>query len=470
MTNRVWSSAVVGSAIVMSSLAACAGPTSGTSDEEGPGISTGAGGAGIPGMGTSGSVATSAGGNAPIFIPPTSGAGGAGDGGLPGGSCGKVTLQGEVIMETRMETRIETRTETRIETRTETRIETHTETREVVKPVALYLMLDQSGSMIDSNKWGAAVGAINTFTADPRSAGFSAALHIFSFNILGNPPGCALCDGSDCRTPMVTWGALPGNSTAIANALNRAPIGIGTPIEAGLRGAILGCQDYESSHPQEDCVAVLITDGAPSTCESTAAGLASIASSAAAQGIPTFAIGMVGADFAMLDEIALGGGTDCDPATARRACNATSTAEFLAALEQIRTTVTQTVTIQVPVEVPVQVEVQVPVQVEVQVPVQVPVTAPIPCEWGIPSSQTNEKIDPNKLNVDFTDRTRQTTKPLGNVPSAAECAGFANGWYYDDPATPKRVIACPEVCNEIKATDAKIDIIVGCETRPAQVH
>jgi len=267
---------------------------------------------------------------------------------------------------------------------------------------------------------------------------------------------------------MVPWGALPGNSTNIANALNRVPIGIGTPIEAGLRGAIMGCQDYEAGHPQEDCVAVLITDGAPTACVSTAPGLAAIASTGAAQGILTFAIGMAGADFAMLDEIALGGGTDCDPATARRACNANSSAEFLAALEQIRTTVTQTVTIEVPVEVPVQVEVQVPVQVEVQVAVQVAVTAPIPCEWGIPASQTSEKIDPNKLNVDFTDRTRQTTKPLGMVASAAECAGATDGWYYDDPANPARIIACPVVCDEIKATDAKVDIIVGCETRPAK--
>jgi hypothetical protein len=452
----------------MSSLAACGGPNAGETDPIAMGFLPGAGGAPTnPGAGGSGLAATSSGGNAPIFIPPGPGAGGAADGGLPGGSCGKLTLTGETIMETRMETRIETRTETRIETRTETRIEIRTETRDVVKPVALYLMLDQSGSMIDSNKWGAAVTAINTFAADPRSAGFSAALHIFSFNLLGVPPGCALCDGSDCRTPMVPWGALPGNSAPIANALNRAPIGIGTPIEAGLRGAIMGCQDYEAAHPQEDCVAVLITDGAPSTCESTAAGLAAIAQ-AAAPGVPTFAIGMLGADFAMLDQIAQGGGTDCDPATARRACNANTATEFLTALEQIRTTVTQTVTIEVPVEVPVQVEVQVPVQVEVQVPVQVPVTAPIPCEWGIPASQTSEKIDPTKLNVDFTNLTSGTTKPLGIVSSAAACAGATDGWYYDNPTAPTRIIACPVLCDEIKATNAKVDIIVGCETRPAK--
>ena len=54
---------------------------------------------------------------------------------------------------------------------------------------------------------------------------------------------------------------------------------------------------------------------------------------------------------------------------------------------------------------------------------------------------------------------------LGMVPSAAECANFQNGWYYDDPVKPTKIIACPTTCDAIKAaTDAKIDILVGCET------
>jgi hypothetical protein len=349
-----------------------------------------------------------------------------GAGGLPVGSCGKATVEGQTLTETRIETRTETRTET--------------------KPVGLYLMLDQSGSMIEQDKWGAAVRAINAFSTDTRSTGFRVALNIFSVNLLGNPPGCALCDGSDCRTPIVPWGTLPAVATPIATALTRVPIGIGTQIEAGLRGAALGCQDYEAAHPAEDCVAVLITDGAPSGCDQTAAGLSAIAATAAQQGVPTFAIGMTGADFALLDQIATSGGTDCDPTTDRRSCNATSTEEFLAALERIRTTVTQTQTIEVPIEVPV--------------------TSPVPCEWGIPPSQTKETIDLDAVNVDVTDRTTQTKLELGKVASEADCAAYANGWYYDDPVAPKRIIACPNVCENVKSFDAQVDIIVGCAPRP----
>jgi Mg-chelatase subunit ChlD len=399
----------------------------------------GGGGAGLVGAGNGGTT----GGSSSIFIPGSSGGAAAtGSGGLPAGSCGKATVQGETL------------TETRIEKRKETRTQTHTETREVTKPVGLYLMLDQSGSMIEQDKWGAAVRAINAFSTDARSAGFRVALNIFSVNLLGNPPGCSLCDGSDCRTPMVPWGELPAVAAPIATALNRVPIGIGTQIEAGLRGVTLGCKDYEAAHPAEDCVAVLITDGAPSGCDQTAAGLSAIAGTAAQGGVPTFAIGMAGADFALLDQVAASGGTDCDPTSDRRSCNANSAEEFRAALERIRTTVTQTQTIEVPIEV------------EVEVEVEVPVTGPIPCEWGIPPSQSTKELDLNAVNVDVTDRATQTKLELGKVSGLAECASFTNGWYYDDPVEPKRIIACPNVCENVKKFNAQVDIMVGCESRP----
>jgi hypothetical protein len=209
-------------------LLAC-GP--GTGDASGPGAVVTGPGAGGASTAPGGGGAPLANGGAPVFLEPTGSGGGVGDGGLPIGTCGKSTVKGEVITETRVETQIQTRTET------------HTETREVVKPVAIYLMLDQSGSMVDGDKWGIAVRAINAFTADQRSSGFTVALNIFSFNFLGNPPGCAICDGSDCRTPMVPWGQLPAVATPINTALARAPIGIGTPIEAALRGVTMGCLD-----------------------------------------------------------------------------------------------------------------------------------------------------------------------------------------------------------------------------------
>jgi hypothetical protein len=199
-------------------------------------------------------------------------------------------------------------------------------------------------------------------------------------------------------------------------------------------------------------VAVLITDGAPSGCDGSAAGLSGISASALTRGVPTFAIGMNGADFVLLDQIATSGGTDCDPTSGRTACNASSAAEFQAALDLIRTTVTQTTTV----------EVQVPV--EIQVEVQVPVTAAVPCEWGVPSSQTNEAVDPNKVNVDLTNVGTGQTEELGLVQSVGDCARFTNGWYYAD-ATATRIVACPAVCDRVKTFEAQVDIIVGCESR-----
>jgi hypothetical protein len=151
--------------------------------------------------------------------------------------------------------------------------------------------------------------------------------------------------------------------------------------------------------------------------------------------IQTFVVGI--GNITNLNQIAQAGGTNqaliVDPANAGQ--------QFLDAMNQIRGSVTQTVTHTVTHTT----------------------TVPLECEWVMPAPGNGQQQDPNQVNVNFT--TGGVAQPLGMVPGEADCATHQNGWYYDDPAAPTKLIACPDACDTIKAaTDARIDIIVGCET------
>jgi len=229
-----------------------------------------------------------------------------------------------------------------------------TKTVTTVDPFALFLVQDRSGSMLDDPrtqgaplKWDQAVAAVNGFVSDPNSTNMDVALGFF-------PIDTGTCDGSTYSTPNVPMTRLPSQPqvTAIATALtNNAPRNgggggpfgqpgaTGTPIEGALRGGENYCMMYQAQNPAEKCVVVLITDGAPNGCNQDHAALAAIAADAKMRAnVLTFAIGMDGADFNLLDQIATAGGSNCGT---RPSCDVTAgTASFSAALEKIRTSVT----------------------------------------------------------------------------------------------------------------------------------
>ena len=312
--------------------------------------------------------------------------------------------------------------------------ETITTTITETQPVALYLMVDQSGSMA-GNLWTTAVNAITSFVNDPSSATLDVAIQFF-------PPLFPDCNPAAYATPAVPLGRLPGHAPAIIAEVNaHAPFGLGTPIEGALGGAEQFCTAFKSSPnrnpPDEDCVVVFITDGEPTVCSSDFNVIAQLAGNAWQNAqVRTYAIGMDGANFTLLDEIARRGNTDCDPNGPALACNATTgSAGLSVALALIRSTVSKKVT----------------------------KTAPLTCEWGIPPPPSGAKFDPEQVNVDLLANGQKTR--LGKVPSAAECANFTNGWYYDDPANPTRIIACPDTCTAVTGSNvAGVSVTLGCAT------
>lgn len=324
-------------------------------------------------------------------------------------------------------------------------------------PLALYLMQDQSGSMLEPfilppNKWSETKDAITAFVNDPGSAGIDIALQYFALNT-------AACDGSMYNVPEVPMGRLPGNASAIVNSLNAHNPSTGTPIEPALRGVTQYCATYNQQHPDEQCVAVFITDGAPSQCDGSTPTLTKIAADALANDkVTTFTIGMNGADFTILDAIAKAGGSDCTPNTpGSESCNVASGGTgFIDALNLIRKTVTKTT----------------------QVVTKVTQSTKLACEFKLPTPPDGAQFDKNQVNMQFTSATG--VQKIYQVASLADCATTTTqAWYYDDPNTPTKLIVCPSTCTVLEAatgdggvvqagaTPPRVDVLLGCATQVA---
>ena len=310
-----------------------------------------------------------------------------------------------------------------------------------VKPVVLYIMFDQSMSMSWSNIWDPAVAAMKAFVQDEKSKDIGVGLQFFPLS------NGSCSNGNGYVTPAVPVGQLPAQAKTISASLDaHNPNGVGTPLEGALRGVTEFCKKYQTDHSDQQCVAVLVTDGKPefaAGCSENSDTLAGIAKAAHDNGVTTFAVGLKGADFGLLDKIAKqGGAPDCDPNVSAYACDVSSGADKLAgALTAIRDTVVTT-------------------EVHTEIVTHVEETA-LPCEWEIPAPPVGQVFDRDKVNVRFS--TADTSSTFVRAASAAAC--IDNSWHFDDAQAPKRLVACPQTCDRIKATpEAKIDLLLGCAT------
>lgn len=283
-------------------------------------------------------------------------------------------------------------------------------------PLAMYIMLDKSGSMDDGGKWNDAESALTQFVNDPASTGIKVALGYF--------PDGGSCNGSGYDTPDVPMAALPGNASAVTASLASHSPGGNTPTEGALNGLASFCDTYGQAHPTEKCIGLLVTDGEPNGCDESTSALTSIAQNAASATPSTliFTMGMSGANFSLLDQIAAAGGTN---ASYDASAGANS---FLSALEAIR-------------------------------------GAALSCELLVPTP-TQGELDPNQVNVELT-KGDGSKVSLGRVDDASKCV--AGAWYYDDNTNPSKIILCPDTCTDVQADeDAAIKILLGCASKPVE--
>ncbi len=89
----------------------------------------------------------------------------------------------------------------------------------------------------------------------------------------------------------------------------------------------------------------------------------------------------------------------------------------------------------------------------------------LPCEYVIPAPPDGEALDPNQVNVVFTDGAN-VEHEIYKVDGAGDCDPVDGGWYYDNPANPTKIILCPATCDVVSNDpDATMDIVFGCATK-----
>lgn len=89
------------------------------------------------------------------------------------------------------------------------------------------------------------------------------------------------------------------------------------------------------------------------------------------------------------------------------------------------------------------------------------------CEFEFPKAADGKQTDPGTLVVTYTPGNGSGAKPLTQVTDTSKCSGTPDGWYYDNPASPAKIIFCPTTCSGPGAdTGGKIDVAVGCVAPP----
>ncbi len=319
-------------------------------------------------------------------------------------------------------------------------------------PADMFVMLDRSGSMNDSGKWGAVTKAINDFVQLPNLSKLGMGIAFFPTKPAVPPPtapctsdidcgaygpcipGFNQCNGAlapndscvapDYAKPAVPIADLPGVGSAIATAISgQSPGGDSTPAAPALEGAIDYAQSWAAQHTDRVVIVVFATDGEPTNCNPNRVDTVAARAKEGLDGTPsvkTFVIG-VGQELTTLNLIAKEGGTD----KAVLVSTGNAAQEFLAALNKIR--------------------------------------GAIGCQYLIPKPATGDP-DYGKVNVAFTPNGgAQEVYP--KVNDASGCVG-QKAWYYDNPSSPTQIVLCPAACDQVENTQGGgvTEVVLGCKT------
>jgi hypothetical protein len=296
-------------------------------------------------------------------------------------------------------------------------------------PLNMYVAIDKSGSMADNDKWGKAKAAFVDFFQNPdnQASKISVALRFWPDG------GCndVSCDVNACATPQVDLGELsnPTQVQALTQLYNSKSPGGNTPMFAALGGAAKwGVEHAQAGEGATATVIVFVTDGQPHGCDENIADIAKNASDAYdAAKVSTFAVGLAGSNEGDMQAIATAGHSTKPFLIG----NGDAQAELAAALKEIQKTT-------------------------------------LACVFAMPEAQGSDPIDPQQVNLSYTP-ANATPIAIGQVTDPSQCdAAGGWGWYYDDPANPHVIQLCPALCDNVqKYEGGKIEVILGCETKPA---
>ena len=293
-------------------------------------------------------------------------------------------------------------------------------------PLDILLILDTSASMDYGGKWTSVKAAVRSFVKNPAANGLGLGVQYY--------PLRAQCNRVDYGMPAVPIQVLPAGQMDISDSLGLQQMSGGTPMVPAMEGVSAYLKQWATDHPTHKIVIVLASDGAPddsciapsadgrvnSLANATLTAMEAFQSSAK---ISTFVIG-VGSETAVLEQIATAGGG--------KALFVDTTSDiqgaFLNALTQIRGNA-------------------------------------LSCEFAIPNAG-DMVLDYERVNVLFTPSDMASPTTFVYVGSVDMCGSApGNGWYYDDPKMPKKVVLCQDACSTAtSASMGRVDVVFGCKT------
>jgi hypothetical protein len=324
-------------------------------------------------------------------------------------------------------------------------------------PLDLIILLDRSGSMnepgwqywqgeqgdcnidetpIKGSKWCRAINALMDFFESDSSVGTGVGLRTFSD------------DGEDCEaypTLDVDFNIIQGGDSdpllvALESEMNDRHAEGSTPTERALKTIVeftlARQQENESTgNAHRKVIGILVTDGEPQACNRDTEYLNTIVLQHFEEtGIPTFFIGMQGADYRGLNTMAEGAGAPehtegCNAAVSP--CYYYDVGEgdgsiLIDTLEEIRRTV-------------------------------------IGCQFAIPEAEVG-LVDLDSIEVQFTPAAGEPVETLTRVLGGEDNCGDSDGYYTDDDENPTTILLCPETCRraEDKPTSS-VSIELLCE-------
>jgi hypothetical protein len=292
-------------------------------------------------------------------------------------------------------------------------------------PLDIYIMFDQSGSMLNDvgglTRLQAVQQATAQFLRDPQSSGIGVGIGYFGVQPIGQvscdpnvyrSPNVPIHDGSRTGDRLVERAACRPARPHLRGTVRRVLVcpGISPPEPGPRRG-------HPARHRRQAEAPVSCSNGGccPTLDEATSVVSDCLKGNA---GVPTYVLG-VGPNLDNLSRIAQSGGTRA----AYLVGDQNVAANVLNALNSIRG------------------------------------AAKIPCNLEIPRPASGAALDYGQVNV-LLAPTQCAYSPVFHVQTAADC-GADGGWYYDNPAAPGFVALCPSTCDLARAGSAGLKFSIG---------
>lgn len=281
----------------------------------------------------------------------------------------------------------------------------------------LYMLVDDSLSVVLQPAWNSLTLAISAFVDDPNNTGLGLGIGYYGIS----------CTGADYSVPAVRVAPLPDVASAIKGSY---PLPIsGKAITPAIDGALAYARVVAQSETDRDTSLVLVTDGiVDPLCGSTQANAAQALASGVA-GTPSVRTHVIalGAgptlldpaniiDPAPLDALAAAGGTQ---QAMRIEVNLSTNDELTAALNQV-------------------------------------VVLAAPCAYEIPTD-----IDASKATLEWEDGATSEVTAWPRVTDANACGQELGAFVR--PAAPQRLELCQTSCNVVRSTaPGRVLVKTGC--------